>query len=554
MTIFSASLVNAFIHGWELTLVILAAMPVLMIATAIIAGSQTALTEKELAAYGKAGSIAEEVLSSIRTVVAFGGQKKEVDRYEGKLVYARKAGMLRGLLTGMGGGLMWFIIYSSYALAFWYGVKLIMDDREACLEDLSTCYVRYDASSLLVVFFSVLMGAMNVGQATPYVEAFSMAKAAASTIFSVIDRQPAIDSLSEEGLRPEDTGRDIIFKDVHFNYPARPEVKVLRGLSLTIKKGETVALVGPSGCGKSTCIQLVQRFYDPEPQGSVQLGGHDIRDLNVGWLRERIGVVGQEPVLFGCTIAENIRYGRDNVTDDEIEKACREANAYDYIVKLPKKYNTLVGERGAQLSGGQKQRLAIARALVRNPEILLLDEATSALDTQSESVVQSALDKARAGRTTIIVAHRLSTIRSADKIVAIKDGVVMESGSHDELMLSKGLYHSLVTAQMNKDEEDVEKEERDDVVEDLEMVEMSLTSLTSLTNVNMVQKQQLQRKLSKAKIERKISVSSIMSDDSFTMDLEEASQAMGAAVGLSRLTSGTRESRRDRTLTRQVHL
>ena len=166
-----------------------------------------------------------------------------------------------------------------------------------------------------------------------------------------------------------------------------------------------MALVGPSGCGKSTCVQLIQRFYDPEV-GKVQIGGHDIKDLNVSWLRERIGVVGQEPVLFGCTIAENIRFGRDDITDEEMEKACREANAYNFIVKLPKKFETLVGERGAQLSGGQKQRLAIARALVRNPEILLLDEATSALDTQSESVVQAALDKARTGRTTIIVAHR----------------------------------------------------------------------------------------------------------------------------------------------------
>ena len=197
--------------------------------------------------------------------------------------------------------------------------------------------------------------------------------------------------------------------------------------------GETVALVGPSGCGKSTCVQLIQRFYDPET-GNIKIGGYDIKDLNVSWLRERIGVVGQEPVLFGCTIAENIRYGRDGVTDEEMEKACREANAYNFIVKLPKKFDTLVGERGAQLSGGQKQRLAIARALVRNPEILLLDEATSALDTQSESVVQAALDKARAGRTTIIVAHRLSTIRTADKIVTIKEGVVQEVGTHDELM------------------------------------------------------------------------------------------------------------------------
>ena len=181
-------------------------------------------------------------------------------------------------------------------------------------------------------------------------------------------------------------------------------------ITIFLIQGETVALVGPSGCGKSTCVQLIQRFYDPEA-GKIEIGGHDVKNLNVSWLRERIGVVGQEPVLFGCTIAENIKQGRKGVTQEEMEKACIEANAYNFIKKLPNKFDTLVGERGAQLSGGQKQRIAIARALVRNPDILLLDEATSALDTQSESVVQAALDKARSGRTTIVVAHRYYLIQ-----------------------------------------------------------------------------------------------------------------------------------------------
>ncbi len=187
-------------------------------------------------------------------------------------------------------------------------------------------------------------------------------------------------------------------------------------------------------------------------------------------LFNRIGIVGQEPVLFGCSIKENIRYGRQDVTDEEIERACKDANAYAFIMRLPKRYDTLVGERGAQLSGGQKQRIAIARALVRNPSILLLDEATSALDTQSESIVQAALDRARTGRTTIVVAHRLSTIRNADKIVALKDGQVHEQGTHDQLMKERGLYYSLVTAQMVDEDED-EKGEADDMVEDLDVGE-----------------------------------------------------------------------------------
>ena len=208
------------------------------------------------------------------------------------------------------------------------------------------------------------------------------------------------------------------FRNIFFKYPSRPDVKVLNGLTLDVPAGKTVALVGSSGCGKSTCIQLVQRFYDPA-EGEVTLDGVDIRRLNVGWLRDNIGVVSQEPVLFDCSIKENIRFGRIDATDHEIDIACQQANAYDFIQKLPKGYGTMVGERGTQLSGGQKQRIAIARALIRNPQILLLDEATSALDNESESIVQSALDRARDGRTTIVVAHRLSTIRTADLIVAL---------------------------------------------------------------------------------------------------------------------------------------
>lgn len=522
-TIFIASLINAFVHGWELTLVILSVMPVLVIATAIIAGSQTYLTARELKAYGKAGSVAEEVLSAVRTVVAFGGQTKEVERFENNLHDAKKAGIMRGLLTGIGGGFMWLIIYASYALAFWYGVKLIMDDTEDCFEDILHCDPRYDASSLLVVFFSVLMGAMNVGQATPYVEAFSVARGAAAQIFDIIDRVPEIDSSSTAGEHPEKGAGNLTFRDVFFNYPSRKDVKILKGMTLDINKGETVALVGASGCGKSTVIQLVQRFYDPL-SGSIMLNGKDLRQLNLSALRERIGIVGQEPVLFGCTIAENIRYGRDGINDSDIEQACKDANAYSFIQSLPKKYDTLVGERGAQLSGGQKQRIAIARALVRNPDILLLDEATSALDTQSEGVVQAALDKARRGRTTIMVAHRLSTIRTADKIVAFEDGRVAEIGTHGELMKMEGVYYGLVSAQGIQAVDDEDMEEEEDDVTELDMVEQDIFDKGKGNN------------RVRTESERKMSVaSSILSDDSVTM--EDIGHAVGSAVGFSRVPS-----------------
>ncbi|XP_066999667.2 multidrug resistance protein homolog 49 [Anabrus simplex] len=438
MVAFFASIVVAFLHGWKLTLVVFSCAPIIIIATAIVAKVQSSLTAQELNSYGSAGAVVEEVLSAIRTVVAFGGQDKEADRYLEKLQPAKKMGTKRGMFSGFGAAVMWFITYCSYALAFWYGVTLILDSR-------GQEYIEYTPGILIIVLFGMLGGALNMGMALPHIEAFNMARGAAAVVFAVIERVPQIDSLGEGGLQPDKLGGDIEFKDVHFQYPARPEVKVLQGLNLKIKHGETVALVGSSGCGKSTVVQLVQRFYDPS-QGLVMLDGIDVKTLNVGWLRNNIGVVGQEPALFATTIAENIRYGREDASLQDIELAAKQANAHDFISKLPQGYETMVGERGAQLSGGQKQRIAIARALVRHPGILLLDEATSALDLHSESIVQDALDRASQGRTTIIVAHRLSTIKNADRIVCLSGGQVVEQGTHRELMELKGHYHSLVTA------------------------------------------------------------------------------------------------------------
>lgn len=434
---FLISSVMSFLHGWKLTLVVLSVAPVIMLSTALVAKMQSTLVVREQKSYGSAGSAVEEALSSIRTVVAFSGQQKEVQRYADRLQPAEQMGCKRGLYTGLGNGSMWGLMHCSYALTFWYGVELIIESRQ-------NGDTEYTPAVLIIVLFGVITGAMNMGLASPHLEAFALAQGAAASVFAVLERKPAIDALSESGRRPSlPPHGDLALRDVHFRYPARPEAQVLRGLCLNVRRGETVALVGASGCGKSTVVQLLQRLYDPQ-HGQVLLDGVDVRELNLQWLRSHIGVVGQEPALFAVSIADNIRYGREDATQADIESAAKEAYAHDFIMRLPQGYDTLVGERGTLLSGGQKQRIAIARALVRNPRILLLDEATSALDLQSEALVQRALERASQGRTTLVVAHRLSTIANADRIIVLDEGRVVEEGTHGELLAKKGHYHMLV--------------------------------------------------------------------------------------------------------------
>nr|XP_038031209.1 ATP-binding cassette sub-family B member 5 isoform X1 [Anas platyrhynchos] len=457
---FLAGIIIGFIHGWKLTLVILSVSPLLAASAAVWSTLLASLTAKELSAYAKAGAVAEEILTAIRTVVAFNGQQKALAKYDANLELARSVGVKKSITTNVSLGVSQFLIFGSYALAFWYGTKLTAEEKE-----------NYDIGHVLIVFFSVLVGAFSLGQAAPNLESVSNARGAAYEVYRIINKKRLIDSSFKEGYKPDKLIGEIEFRNIHFSYPSRPDVKILKGLNLKVQTGKTIALVGASGCGKSTSVQLLQRFYDPD-QGEVTLDGQDIRALNVKWLRENIGIVSQEPVLFATTIAENIRYGREDISDAEIEKAAKEANAFDFISRLPDKFNTMVGERGAQLSGGQKQRIAIARALARNPKILLLDEATSALDTQSESIVQAALDKARTGRTTIVIAHRLSTIRTADTIAAFEKGIVVEQGTHSELMLQKGVYYSLVMQQgCSNNVQDDGASEEDEKTEDEEYEE-----------------------------------------------------------------------------------
>uniref|UniRef100_A0A8C3IEG4 ABC-type xenobiotic transporter n=1 Tax=Chrysemys picta bellii TaxID=8478 RepID=A0A8C3IEG4_CHRPI len=426
MSTFTVGIVIGFLKGWKLTLVILSTSPLVVLSAAFCSKMIITLTSKELTAYAKAGAVAEEVLSSVRTVVAFGGQEKEINRYTSNLGEAKNLGIKKAIASKLSVGFLYLIINGCYGLGFWYGTTLILDENTG-----------YSVGTVLAVSAIMISPSLNCAFVNYLLKFY----------FFSIPQKPTIDSFSSDGHKLDHIKGALEFNNVQFSYPSRPDVQVLKGLTLKIDCGQTVALVGSSGCGKSTMVQLLQRFYDPQ-EGVITVDGHDIKSLNLRHYREFIGVVSQEPVLFGTTIRNNIRYGREDVTDEEIENAAKEANAYDFIMEFPDKFNTLVGERGAQMSGGQKQRIAIARALVRNPKILLLDEATSALDTESESVVQAALEKASKGRTTLVIAHRLSTIRTANVIVAIADGAVAEVGTHSELMEKRGLYYSLAAAQV----------------------------------------------------------------------------------------------------------
>ncbi|XP_070692316.1 ATP-dependent translocase ABCB1 [Pempheris klunzingeri] len=446
-TTFISSFIIGFTQGWKLTLVILAVSPALGIAAGLFGKVLTSFTSKEQTAYAKAGAVAEEVLSAVRTVFAFSGQDREIQRYKKNLVDAKNMGIKKAISANIAMGFTFLMIYLTYALAFWYGSTLVLSKE-------------YTIGNVLTVFFVVLIGTFAMGQTSPNIQTFSSARGAAHKVYSIIDHKPNIDSYSDAGFKPDSIRGDIEFKNIHFSYPSRPDIKIMNNLCLSVTNGQTIALVGSSGCGKSTTIQLLQRFYDPQ-EGQVLIDGHDIRSLNIRYLREMIGVVSQEPILFATTIAENIRFGRPNVTQQEIEQATKEANAYDFIMNLPDKFGTLVGDRGTQMSGGQKQRIAIARALVRDPKILLLDEATSALDAESETIVQAALDKVRQGRTTIVVAHRLSTIRNADVIAGVQKGEVVELGTHSQLMEKQGVYHTLVTMQTFQNVDDGEEVEHE---------------------------------------------------------------------------------------------
>jgi len=331
------------------------------------------------------------------------------------------------------------MIFFVIALIFWFGANLV-SKREA------------STFQFFVGLMCSTFSAIQAGNVFSFVPDMSSAKGAATDILRLLDSVPEIDAESPAGKKIDSaaTKGHIRMEGIHFRYPTRPGVRVLRGLDIQVEPGTYIALVGASGSGKSTVIQLIERFYDPLA-GEIYLDGELITDLNIQEYRKQMALVSQEPTLYAGTVRFNILLGAikpvEEVTQEEIEQACRDANILEFVQSLPDGFDTEVGGKGSQLSGGQKQRIAIARALLRNPKVLLLDEATSALDSNSEKVVQAALDQASKGRTTIAIAHRLSTIQNADRIYFIKEGKVSESGTHDQLLLRKGDYYEFVQLQ-----------------------------------------------------------------------------------------------------------
>ncbi|KJH46451.1 ABC transporter, ATP-binding protein [Dictyocaulus viviparus] len=374
---------------------------------------------KETYAYSSAASLANEVIAGIRTVIAFNAQPFEIHRYEKELKTARKLGIRKAFVMAIFSAVSLFLMFAIMAVSFWYGTTLVLSDS-------------ISPGTVFAVFWSVLLGTRRLGEAIPQMGAIIGAKMATSNIFSIINRVPDIDSLRDDGLAPEEFVGRITFTHIHFHYPTRPSVKVLRDVT-----------------------------YE------VAIDDIPLRDYSINWLRKTIGVVQQEPIIFAATVSENIRMGDDSLTDEDVEDACRIANALEFIRKLSDGFNTVIGEGAVQLSGGQKQRIAIARALIKKPQILLLDEATSALDTESEQAVQAALDKAKENRTTLCIAHRLSTIRNAAKIIVFDKGRIVEQGTHDELMAIKdGIYHGMVNNQK------IEKGNEDTTLDDVTPLEM----------------------------------------------------------------------------------
>ncbi|KNG80787.1 putative multidrug resistance protein 1, 2 [Aspergillus nomiae NRRL 13137] len=438
---FVAALIIALSRNWRLALVLIC-MPIGMIAIMGTLGAyMRKMQQQSGSVYAKSADFAEDVFSCARSMIADGAQGRLSKRYEQMLIPALGADLQSKVAMAMMIALTMTVILWGYGLAFWQGNRFLQKG-ESSLSDIVT------------VLLTCTMAGVLLGQSAPFAASLMQAKAISTKIYATVDRVSSLDASTNSGLIPPSFNGDIEFQSVRFAYPFRQTEAVLDGLSLQIDAGTSMAIVGPSGAGKSTLLALIQRWYDPL-EGNVFIGGHSMNQLNLQWMRSQIGFVAQEPLLFNTSIHENIVYGLGAEADhldqdtivDKVQEAAKLANIHDFVLSLPGRYSTRVGQAGGLLSGGQRQRIAIARAVISNPPILLLDEATSALDTKNEQAVQEALRRVSKNRTMVIIAHRLSTIQSANKIALMEHGRIIEEGTHDELISRGKKYANLVRAQ-----------------------------------------------------------------------------------------------------------
>lgn len=419
----------AMYFSWRFCLCILILIPLLGI-SAIGVG----LNMRKIDGDYSSGVVSEAV-NCVKTVTAFGLQGRLMEKYETKLESHMEDEQRIRRISALGTGVASAGVFMILAMAV-FGINVFI----------SRGMMQVDIATIVIMVLVTTVSAF--GELARLVTDTSLPQESARRVFNIIARKSKIDPFSDEGLKLQQVSGKVEFRKVHFRYATRPNLAVFNGLSFTIEPCTTTALVGPSGCGKSTAVSLLQRFYDPL-DGCILFDGHDLRNLNLAWLRAQMSMVQQEPILFSRSILDNIRYGQQEATMEEVEAAAKAANATDFLNTMPQGFSTQAGHRGAQLSGGQKQRIAIARALLRDPAVLLLDEATSSLDAVSERLVQDALDRLVRSkpRTTIIIAHRLSTVRSADQICVFSHGEIVETGRHEQLMELDGHYSKLVAAQ-----------------------------------------------------------------------------------------------------------
>lgn len=432
-SILIGSIVMMLYLDWKLTLLTLVVIPVVGQAMKIfgrkIKRNGTVIQER----MADITSLLQESISSIRVVKSFVREKYEIERFSKQNQLNFQAAMKNVQLNSMLTPTVEFLAAISVTFIVWFGGYEVLNDEMT--------------AGALVAFLTYAVNLANpVKRLSRVYGNLQRAMAAVDRVFAVIDLKETITDKPDAKALPETKG-EVSISNVTFEY--KKGVPALSDISLEVKPGQMIAFVGPSGAGKSTIANLIPRFYEVT-SGKIAIDGHDIRDVTLASLREQIGIVPQETMLFSTTVRENIRYGRLDATDEEVEAAAKAANADSFIKELPQGYDTSIGERGLNLSGGQRQRMAIARAILKNPRILILDEATSALDTESEKIVQAALDKLMIGRTSFVIAHRLSTIFNADQIYVIDNGHVKEHGTHEELLRNNGLYSHLYNIQFNK--------------------------------------------------------------------------------------------------------